>query len=104
MHLVSSKLHDPGECHCCEAGHGEDAHATTKCDGVEAQVGNEKRCLKPKDNFTDCPDCPEMVIVPAGYTMGSPANEPQRASGEEQVRVTIPAAAKQAFGCRSSFL
>jgi formylglycine-generating enzyme required for sulfatase activity len=40
-----------------------------------------------------CPFCSEMVVVPAGtFTMGSPANEPERASGlEEQVRVSIAA-------------
>jgi formylglycine-generating enzyme required for sulfatase activity len=43
-----------------------------RCDGVEAQVGAEKRCLKPKDTFKDCPECPEMVVVPAGeFIMGS---------------------------------
>jgi formylglycine-generating enzyme required for sulfatase activity len=32
-----------------------------------------------------------MVVVPAGsFTMGSPANEPARSTGEEQVRVSIP--------------
>ena len=42
------------------------------CAGVEALVGNEKRCLKPGDSFKDCPDCPEMVVVPAGsFMMGS---------------------------------
>jgi len=40
--------------------------------------------------FRDCPDCPEMVVVPAGqFTMGSLANEPQRDSDEAQVRVSI---------------
>jgi formylglycine-generating enzyme required for sulfatase activity len=43
-----------------------------RCEGVEAQVGKEKRCLKPKDIFRDCPECPEMVVVPAGeFMMGS---------------------------------
>jgi formylglycine-generating enzyme required for sulfatase activity/uncharacterized caspase-like protein len=43
-----------------------------RCEGVEAQVGEEKRCLKPKDIFRDCPECPEMVVVPAGeFMMGS---------------------------------
>ena len=32
--------------------------------------------LKPGDTFRDCPDCPEMVVVPAGeFMMGSPPNE-----------------------------
>ena len=42
------------------------------CDGVEAKVGNERSCLKPKDSFKDCPECPEMMVVPAGeFMMGS---------------------------------
>jgi formylglycine-generating enzyme required for sulfatase activity len=65
-----------------------------RCDGVEAQVGNERRCLKPgagKTNwFKDCPTCPEMVVAPAGrFTMGSPASEAERAYGEDQLAVTI---------------
>ena len=56
-----------------------------RCDGVEALVGNEKRCLKPKDVIRDCPDCPEMVVVPAGtFTMGSPENERPLKDMEEQ--------------------
>jgi formylglycine-generating enzyme required for sulfatase activity len=63
-----------------------------RCDGVETLVANERRCLKPKDTFRDCPTCPEMVVVPAGnFTMGSPANEPDRFGDEVQVRVSIPA-------------
>jgi formylglycine-generating enzyme required for sulfatase activity len=46
------------------------APVTTPC--VETLVGSEKRCLKPGDNFKDCPECPEMVVVPAGeFMMGS---------------------------------
>jgi formylglycine-generating enzyme required for sulfatase activity len=34
-------------------------------------------------SFRDCPECPEMVVVPAGsFTMGSPANEQGRDSDE----------------------
>ena len=41
-----------------------------RCDGLEALVGNERRCLKPKDGFKDCDTCPEMVVVPPGeFTM-----------------------------------
>jgi formylglycine-generating enzyme required for sulfatase activity len=64
----------------------------TKCRFVEVLVGNEQRCLKPQDSFRDCPNCPEMVVVPAGhFTMGSPANEPSRGKDEAQVRVSIAA-------------
>jgi hypothetical protein len=42
------------------------------------------------DWFKDCPNCPEMVVVPAGrFTMGSPKDEPERGDNEDQVSVTI---------------
>ena len=41
--------------------------------------------------FKDCPECPEMVVVPAGsFTMGSSQNEQQRYNEEAQVRVSVP--------------
>jgi hypothetical protein len=51
----------------------------------------EERSLKPKDAFKECDKCPEMVVVPAGsFTMGSPANEPERQNNEgPQHHVTI---------------
>ena len=41
--------------------------------------------------FRDCPECPEMVVVPAGsYEMGSPASEAGRSDAEGPVHlVTI---------------
>ncbi len=44
--------------------------------------------------FRDCPECPEMVVVPAGsFLMGSPGHEKDRKEDEgPQHRVTIPSA------------
>ena len=66
------------------------ATPTTECEWL---VGNEQRCLKPKDTFKDCADCPEMVVVPSGeFIMGSADNEEGRwADGRDgpQHRVVI---------------
>jgi formylglycine-generating enzyme required for sulfatase activity len=50
-----------------------------------------KGALKPLDTFTDCKECPEMVVIPGGtFTMGSPEDEEGRYSLEgPQHRVTI---------------
>lgn len=68
--------------------------AAQQCDGVELTVGaDERRCLRPGqgERFKDYPDCPEMVVVPAGtFMMGSPPNETEREGArEDQLRVTI---------------
>ena len=66
-------------------------HAHAGCDGVEAQVGNDMRCLRPKDTFRDCLECPETVVLPAGsFIMGSPASEEARLDNEgPQHKITI---------------
>jgi formylglycine-generating enzyme required for sulfatase activity len=63
----------------------------SRCDDVAATVGNERSCLKPKDTFKDCPECPEMVVIPSGsYMMGSPATEKGREEREgPQRKVTV---------------
>ena len=39
--------------------------------------------LRPRAAFRDCPECPEMVLVPAGsYFEGSPSSEPGRDTNE----------------------
>ena len=47
--------------------------------------------MQPGRVFRDCPECPEMVVVPAGsFTMGSPSSEEGRHDSEgPQYRVTI---------------
>ena len=49
--------------------------------------------LRPGETFSDCPDCPEMVVVPSGsFMMGSPESEEGRHNDEgPRHRVRIPA-------------
>ena len=68
------------------------APAAPRCDGIEALIGNERRCLKPKDSFKDCLECPEMVAVPAGeFMMGSRASEAERSNDEGPQRMVTVA-------------
>ncbi len=69
--------------------------AEPACDGLLVAVAQPgaRPCIKPGsgESFKDCPECPEMVVVPAGsFTMGSPDSEPKRLSSEgPQHKVTI---------------
>jgi hypothetical protein len=51
-------------------------------DGLLVAVAKgPKPCIKPGsgESFKDCPECPEMVVVPQGsFVMGSPDSEPER--------------------------
>jgi len=67
--------------------------AAQRCGGIEVDVGaREQRCLKPGagQSFKDCPNCPEMVAIPAGiFMMGASSDEEVVADREDQVRVRI---------------
>jgi formylglycine-generating enzyme required for sulfatase activity len=46
--------------------------------------------VKPGQTFKECRNCPEMVVLPPGkFTMGSPADEPERRDNEPQSTITI---------------
>jgi formylglycine-generating enzyme required for sulfatase activity/uncharacterized caspase-like protein len=65
------------------------------CDGLLVVVAmGPNPCINPGsgESFKDCPDCPEMVIVPQGsFLIGSPESEPERSNREgPQHLVTIP--------------
>ncbi len=55
-------------------------------------VGVHPGSALPGETFRDCPECQEMVVIPAGsFIMGSPASEEShRESEAPQHRVTIP--------------
>ena len=62
-------------------------------DGLLVSVATGKNpCIKPGSGefFKDCPECPEMVIAPAGsFAMGSPESEPAHETNETQHEVVI---------------
>jgi formylglycine-generating enzyme required for sulfatase activity len=69
-------------------------------DGLVVSVAiGAKPCVKPGSGqfFKDCPDCPEMVVVPAGsFVMGSPESEAGHRKDESplhRVRIARPFAA-----------
>ncbi len=55
------------------------------------EAERRRAAMRPGREFRDCPECPEMVVVPAGsFTMGSPSSEKGRRVFEgPQHRVTI---------------
>src|SRR5665213_3468373 len=61
--------------------------------GTASQGQPAAGAAKPDRNFTECPECPPMVGIPAGkFLMGSPAHEPGRFDSEgPQHVVTVKA-------------
>ena len=57
-------------------------------EGEIARVERER--LQPRKRFRDCPECPELVVVPEGtYMMGSPSSEKGRDDDEDRHEVRI---------------
>jgi formylglycine-generating enzyme required for sulfatase activity len=61
------------------------------CTGIEIATGiaNNRRCVQVGSDkatwFSDCTECPQMVVVPGGsFRMGSPLGEPGRSNESEE--------------------
>ena len=53
-----------------------DAEAAKLLLAAGEEAVRERAAMRPGKTFRDCPECPEMVVVPAGsFTMGSPSSE-----------------------------
>ena len=51
----------------------------------------QERALKPGNTFSECQNCPVMVVVPAGvFTMGSPTSEAERSQDESPANTQSP--------------
>src|ERR1700754_796061 len=63
------------------------------CQGILVEVGaGVRQCMQPGagEPFRDCPDCPEMVAVPAAtFTMGAGPNEAVATVPEDQVQASL---------------
>ena len=68
-----------------------DAEAAKALLAAGEEAALKRETMRPGWAFRDCPECPEMVVVPAGsFMMGSPASEEGRWDDEGPVhRVTI---------------
>lgn len=54
--------------------------------GVSPLSAEVEATLKPKDSFKECPECPEIVVIPAGsFMMGTPVTEVDRSKGEDPI-------------------
>ena len=70
-----------------------DAEAAKLLLAAGGEAARRRAAMSPGQAFSDCPSCPEMVVVPAGsFMMGSPSFEEGRYDNEgPRHRVTIPA-------------
>src|SRR5687767_13359759 len=57
---------------------------------VLSAAGSSAQQPKPGHAFKECRHCPDMVVIPAGsFTIGSPADEPDRRDNEVQRPITF---------------
>ena len=72
-HVRPNPINDAGDIAELKMVIAADQEATTPLSAAEELL------LKPKDNFRECAQCPEIVVVPAGsFIMGSPDSEEER--------------------------
>ena len=102
QHGLASLGHDPGPADgmfgrgtraalkAWQAAQGHEATGWLTADQARTLIAAGKE-REPGSVFRDCPECPEMVVVPAGsFTMGSPLHEKGRFDDEgPRRRVTI---------------
>jgi formylglycine-generating enzyme required for sulfatase activity len=66
--------------------------------GAHALTFHEERALRAKDVFTECVECPEMVVVPVGsFVMGSSKNEIESGYGAANEGPQHPVAISRRF-------
>ena len=72
----------------------EEAHRSDPGAEEQVAVGVYPERVRPGETFRDCPECPEMVVIPAGeFVMGSPEDEEGRYADEgpqHGVRIAKP--------------
>ncbi|MEE4638766.1 MAG: protein kinase, partial [Wenzhouxiangella sp.] len=85
-----------------EPAENPDRQPAPRSDEPLAFVEEVAAPLQSGTRFRDCPQCPELVVIPAGrFVMGSPADEPQRNRAEgPQREVSIDSFALAIFETR----
>jgi formylglycine-generating enzyme required for sulfatase activity len=68
----------------------EEARIKDEAERLQRLALRQQEKVRPPGVLQDCPECPEMVVVPAGeFTMGSPADEEGHLAEGPRHKVTI---------------